>query len=392
MTSPPANAIDRRKRQAARRARSSRVAWAWGGLIAMVVFGVMGTRAWQLRQRPGASVASAAEQSEPKGGEKATAERTAEKRAPGPRLNDGAAPGPAPEGMAWVPGGWFWMGQGGYPDTLPEHLVYVDGFWADAHEVTNAEFAKFVEATGYKTIAERPLDPAEFPTVPPEDLKPGSIVFKAPPGPVSLDNFLQWWTYVPGACWKHPEGPDSTIAGREDHPVVQIAWHDAVAYAEWAGKRLPTEAEWELAARGGLDRAEYCWGNELREGADWRSNIWQGKFPAENTAGDGFVGTAPVGSFPPNGYGLYDVSGNVWEWCADWYRPDYYERSAEKNPAGPASSFDPQEPGIPKRVQRGGSFMCADVYCRRYVPGARGKGEPSSAAGHIGFRCVKSPE
>jgi formylglycine-generating enzyme required for sulfatase activity len=308
----------------------------------------------------------------------------------GQKLNDTAAPGAAPEGMAWIPGGWFWMGANEFPDAMPEHLVYVDGFWMDKHEVTNAEFARFVEATDYKTIAERPLDPKEFPTVPPEDLKPGSIVFKPPAGAVSLDNHLQWWTYVPGANWRHPEGPESTIEGRENHPAVHIAWHDAVAYAQWADKRLPSEAEWELAARGGLDRAHYCWGNELREGDRWRSNIWQGNFPNENTAGDGFRTTAPVGSFGAGGYGLSDMSGNVWEWCSDWYRPDYYQVSEKKNPPGPGSSFDPLEPGMPKRVQRGGSYMCSDLYCTRYVPGARGKGEPSSAAGHIGFRCAKS--
>jgi formylglycine-generating enzyme required for sulfatase activity len=392
MSSSSTKASDRKKRRGAERARSTRTAWVWGCAVALVVLGVVAMRVWRWRQPPVAddvaTATSGAEGQTPASGSKPSTTGEASL----PKLNEAAPPGPAPEGMAWVPGGWFWMGQGGYPDALPEHLVFVDGFWADTREVTVAEFARFVEATGYKTIAERPLDPAEFPTVPPEDLKPGSIVFSPPDGPVPLDNHLQWWTYVPGASWRHPEGPDSTIDGREDHPVVQIAWPDAVAYAQWAGKRLPTEAEWELAARGGLDRAEYCWGNELRDGADWKSNIWQGNFPNENSEADHFRGTAPVGSFPPNGYGLYDMSGNVWEWCSDWYRPDYYQHSAEKNPAGPNSSFDPQEPGMPKRVQRGGSFMCADSYCRRYVPGARGKGEPSSAAGHIGFRCVKSPK
>jgi formylglycine-generating enzyme required for sulfatase activity len=298
-----------------------------------------------------------------------------------------------PDGMVWVPGGRYWMGANDpdFPDA-PEHLVYVDGFWMDKHEVTNAEFARFVEATGYKTVAEQPLDPAEFPGADPALLKPGSIVFKPPAGPVPLDNHLQWWTYVPGANWRHPEGPDSTIEGRENHPVVHIAWDDAVAYAKWSGKRLPTEAEWEMAARGGLDRSEYCWGDELRQGGNWQSNIWQGNFPNENSASDGFRGSAPVGSFRPNGYGLYDVSGNVWEWCSDWYLPDYYLSSPQRNPKGPDHSFDPAEPGIAKRVQRGGSFMCADSYCRRYVPAARGKGEPKSAAGHIGFRCAKSAE
>ncbi len=240
-----------------------------------------------------------------------------------PKLNDSRPPGPAPAGMAWVPGGWFWMGDNSLNDAQPEHLVYLDGYWMDRHEVTNAEFAKFVEATGYRTIAEIPPDPAEFPSVPAEDLKAGSIVFQAPPGPVSLDNHLQWWTYVPGANWRHPEGPDSSIDDRQNHPAVHIAWEDAMAYAKWAGKRLPTEAEFEMAARGGLDREPYCWGNELRPKGKWQANIWQGNFPNQNTEADGYRTTAPVGTYPANAYGLVDLAGNVWEWCADWYRPDY---------------------------------------------------------------------
>jgi formylglycine-generating enzyme required for sulfatase activity len=292
--------------------------------------------------------------------------------------------------MAWVPGGWFWMGDDNFPDAQPEHLVYVDGFWLDPYEVTNAQFAKFVAATGYRTIAEQTPEAKDFPGVPPEDLKAGSIVFSPPGQEVPLDNHLSWWRYVPGADWRHPEGPDSSIDGRENHPAVHIAWHDAVAYATWAGKRLPTEAEWELAARGGLDRQPYCWGAQLRDGSKWRSNIWQGHFPNQNSAGDGFRRTAPVGSFPSGGYGLFDMSGNVWEWCSDWYRPETYLHGPQKNPTGPDTSFDPQEPDQPKRVQRGGSFLCSDQYCTRYVPGARGKGEPTSAASHIGFRCARS--
>ncbi len=282
------------------------------------------------------------------------------------------------------------MGDATIPDAQPEHQVFVDGFWLDKHEVTNAEFARFVEATGYQTIAERQPDPREFPDVPPEDLKAGSIVLTPPGHQVPLDDVRAWWSYVPGASWRHPEGPGSDLAGRDEHPVVHIAYDDALAYAHWAGKRLPTEAEWERAARGGLDREPYCWGREMWPASRWQANIWQGAFPSQNTRNDGFVGTAPVGSFPANGFGLFDISGNVWEWCADWYQPDYYQHSPAKNPPGPDSSFDPQEPNLPKRVQRGGSFMCSDQYCRNYVPGARGKGEPNSAASHIGFRCARS--
>lgn len=309
-----------------------------------------------------------------------------------PPINQSAAPGLAPEGMVWVPGGWYWMGDEQFPDAQPVHLVYVDGFWMDRTEVTNAQFARFVKETGYRTIAERKPDPQEFPDVPADKLVAGSIVFTPPARAVDLNEHLQWWKYVPGANWQHPEGPGSNLDGREQHPVVQVAWHDAAAYAKWAGKRLPDEAEWEFAARGGLDRQRFCWGNELKVGGKWQSNIWQGEFPHQNTEGDGFRGTAPVGSFPANAYGVCDLSGNVWEWCADWYQPDYYASSPRRNPLGPGSSFDPQEPGMPKRVQRGGSFLCSDSYCVRYLPAGRGKGELSSAASHIGFRCVKSAE
>ena len=204
-----------------------------------------------------------------------------------------------------------------------------------------------------------------------------------------LDDAYRWWRYVPGTSWRHPEGPDSSIEGRDQHPVVQVAWLDATAYAEWAGKRLPTEAEWEYAARGGLDRKPYVWGDEKVPGGRWVTNIWQGRFPTENTLEDGFATTAPVASFPANGFGLHDMAGNVWEWCADWYRPDAYATGTAVDPRGPADSFDPLEPGIHKRVQRGGSFLCSDVYCQRYVPGGRGKGDPESAANHIGFRCAR---
>ncbi len=296
----------------------------------------------------------------------------------------------APEGMVWVPGGEFWMGDDLFPDAPPQR-VHVDGFWMDRTEVTNAQFEKFVKETGYKTVAERKPDAKDFPGVPEEKLVPGSIVFTPPTEVVPLTEHYRWWQYVPGACWRHPEGPGSDLKERANHPVVHIAWEDAVAYAQSAKKRLPTEAEWEFAARGGLDRKPYGWGDELTPQGKWMANIWQGRFPVENTKQDGFVRTAPVASFPPNGFGLYDMAGNVWEWCADWYRPDYYANSPERNPRGPDSSHDPLEPGIPKRVQRGGSFLCSDQYCIRYRPGGRGKGAVDSGQSHAGFRCVRSP-
>jgi formylglycine-generating enzyme len=304
---------------------------------------------------------------------------------------DAKPPGPAPEGMVWIPGGSFWMGadDGAMTDAEPVHEVTVSGFWMDRTEVTNRQFARFVAATGYVTVAERKPDPKDFPDAPPEKLVPGSIVFTPPAGRVALDEPMMWWSYVPGADWRHPDGPSTGIDGKDDHPAVHICWYDAIAYCKWAGKRLPTETEWEYAARGGKVRNRFVWGNELRPEGAWRANIWQGRFPAQNSSEDGFPRTAPVGSFPPNGFGLVDMAGNVWEWCSDWYRPDY-ETSQPVDPTGPAASFDPDEPGVPKRVQRGGSFLCTDQYCTRYLPGARGKGAQDSAATHVGFRCVMS--
>lgn len=323
-------------------------------------------------------------------------------------LLDSKPPGEAPQGMRWIPGGEFSMGttdptkctcegtgKDPMPDARPIHRVAVDGFWMDATEVTNDQFEKFVKATNYQTIAEKKPRPEDFPGAPPEALVPGSIIFTPTKAPVPLDNMLAWWRYEPGASWRHPEGPKSNIDGRGNYPVVHIAWDDAMAYAKWAGKRLPTEAEWEFAARGGLSGKLFVWGDELKSNGKWMTNVYQGPFPVKDTAADGFVGLAPVGQYAPNGFGLYDVAGNVWEWCSDFYRPDYYSTVAKaaaiaKNPQGPADSFDPQEPGIPKRIHRGGSFLCSDLYCTRYIVGSRGKGEPSSGANHLGFRCVRS--
>jgi formylglycine-generating enzyme required for sulfatase activity len=310
-----------------------------------------------------------------------------------PRVDDVAPTGPAPKGMVWVPGGVFFMGSEEFDDAQQVRKVRVDGFWMDQTEVTNAQFRRFVDATGYVTVAERTPDRKQFPGAAPEDLKPFSVVFKPPKQSVDPNavSHLTWWEPVKGADWRHPEGPDSDLNGREQHPVVHVSYADAVAYAAWAGKRLPTEAEWEFAARGGLDRKRFCWGDDFTPGGKFMANTWQGEFPARNTAQDGFLGIAPVASFPPNGFGLHDMAGNVWEWCADWYHPAYYKFGPDRNPKGPRASFDPQEPEVPKRVQRGGSYLCCDNYCMRYRPGARGKGEPESATNHVGFRCVQDP-
>ncbi len=312
-------------------------------------------------------------------------------------INATAPPGPTSDGMVWVPGGTFWMGcdDCDMPDTQPVHLVAVDGFWMDRTPVTNAHFEQFVRATSYLTIAERRPDPKDYPGVDPSRLVAGSAVFIPPANDVTLDDATRWWRYVPGASWKHPEGPGSSIEGREDHPVVHVAWKDAVAYAQWAGKRLPTEAEFEFAARGGMDRNRYAWGNELKPDGKWAVNIWQGRFPSNNTLEDGYMGTSPVTAFPANGFGLYDVGGNVWQWCADWYRPDYFATllasGVARNPQGPPDSYDPQEPGALKRVQKGGSFLCSDRYCSRYLVGSRGRGAVDSGGSNTGFRCVKYP-
>jgi sulfatase modifying factor 1 len=314
-------------------------------------------------------------------------------------------PAAAPEGMVWIPGGEFSMGardpldmrdvigMQATTDSRPIHRVAVEGFWMDASEVTNEQFAKFVKATGYVTMAERKPRQEDFPDAPPENLVAGSVVFHPPDHAVPLNDHFQWWDYVDGADWRHPLGPDSSIVGKDRFPVVHIAYEDAEAYAKWAGKRLPTEAEWEFAARGGLSGKVYPWGDEFTQGGKWMANSHQGNFPNVDTGADAYVGVAEVAQFPANGYGLYDVGGNVWEWTSDWYRPDYYGELAAagvaRNPKGPAEAFDPSEPGVPKKVHRGGSFLCTDQYCSRYAVGTRGKGEVSTGTNHLGFRCVQ---
>jgi len=307
--------------------------------------------------------------------------------------------------MAWIPGGQFSMGANDPPDmdevgmkatedARPVHRVYVNGFFMDKTDVTNAQFAEFVKATGYVTIAERKPRAEDFPGAPPENLVAGSVVFSPPNHPVPLDSHFRWWSYVPGASWQHPLGPGSNLKGKQNFPVVHIAYADAEAYAKWAGKRLPTEAEWEFAARGGLTGKPFVWGDSFRPNGRWMANTHQGHFPDSDTGEDGYAGISPVGQYPPNRYGLYDMAGNVWQWTSDWYRADYYQQLAAgggvaRNPKGPNSSFDPSEPGQPKKVQRGGSYLCTDQYCSRYIVGTRGKGEVSTGTNHLGFRCVK---
>ena len=311
----------------------------------------------------------------------------------------------APRGMVLISGGEFLMGAAtnGHGsaempmqsnDAAPIHPVFVDDFWVDVTAVTNEQFEKFVKATGYVTIAERTPTKEEFPTAPPENLVAGSVVFAPTDHEVPLNNHFQWWTYVKGANWRHPEGPESDIKGKEKYPVVHIAYPDAEAYAKWAGKRLPTEAEFEYAARGGLKGKTFTWGDEFRPNGKWMANTWQGKFPIKDAAEDGYPGLAPVAKFPPNGYGLFDMSGNVWQWCSDWYRADYYAQLAQQkkvawNPRGPDSPLDPAEPNEKKRVHRGGSYLCNPQYCSRYIVGTRGKGEVNTGTNHLGFRCVK---
>jgi formylglycine-generating enzyme required for sulfatase activity len=303
--------------------------------------------------------------------------------------------------MVWVPGGRFLMGDDGVhaaPAERPVHPVVVDGFFMDVHTVTNAQFRAFVQATGYVTVAERAPDAAELlrqlppgtPAPNPELLVPGSLVFAPTTSAVDLRDWSQWWRWTPGADWRHPEGPGSSIDGKDEYPVLQVAWHDAVAYAEWAGKRLPTEAEWEFAARDGRERAQHAWGAAAFDPEHPQANIYEGQFPTHAAA------PKRVGSYPPTSFGLYDMSGNVWQWTLDWYRPDTYQldqaRGVVSNPTGPPAGLDPRDGQQPTRVLRGGSFLCSDSYCRGYRVSARSPGAPDSGTSHVGFRTVMTVE
>jgi formylglycine-generating enzyme len=300
--------------------------------------------------------------------------------------------------MVWVPGGSFLMGsEDFYPEERPVHRVGVDGFWMDEHPVTVAEFRRFVKATGYLTWAERPPDPAHYPAADPELLVPGSLVFERTSGPVDLRDYRNWWAWTPGAEWRHPEGPDSTLHGRDRHPVTHVAYTDAEAYAAWAGKALPTEAEWEFAARGGLEGRTFVWGDEFAPRGRMMANTWQGEFPWQNLMLDGYEGTSPVKRYPPNGYGLFDVAGNVWEWTSDFFTPQHpgeveHACCTPRNPrvAAPEASYDAGMPGehIARRVIKGGSHLCAPNYCLRYRPAARQGEAVDTSTGHIGFRCI----
>ena len=309
--------------------------------------------------------------------------------------------------MLWIPGGTFSMGsntQSNTNDALPFQYVKIDGFWMDETEVTNAQFAKFCKETGYLTVAERKINwdelkkllPAGTPKPSEEDLQPGSLIFSPPSSPVPLDSNTRWWRWCKGANWKHPFGPESSIEGKENYPVVQIAFEDAQAYAKWAKKRLPTEAEWEFAARGGLQQKQYAWGDELNPNGVFMANYFQGNFPYNNTQADGYLLSAPVKSFPKNSYGLYDMIGNVWELCTDYYEvPKFCESCCHsaplaKNPIGPKKTFDPLDPNAVKHVIKGGSFLCSIAYCSNFKPSGRQGISYDSGMSHIGFRCVKS--
>lgn len=303
--------------------------------------------------------------------------------------------------MINIPGGKFMMGsENFYPEEKPVHEVTVDGFWMDKYEVTNEQYEKFVNETGYVTVAERPLDPADYPTVDPALLVPGALVFQKTTGPVNLNDYHNWWRWVPGTCWNHPKGPDSSVKGRENYPVVHIAYEDAEAYANWIGKELPSEAEWEFAARGGLEEMNFTWGNLDLQLQTPFANTWQGEFPYQNLLTDEYEGSSPVGSFPANGYGLFDMAGNVWEWTSDWYVAHLDDSANEfkscctpaVNPrvTSPGGSYDVRQPQIkiPRKVVKGGSHLCAPNYCLRYRPAARQPQMIDTGMSHIGFRCI----
>jgi formylglycine-generating enzyme len=299
------------------------------------------------------------------------------------------------EGMAWIAGGTFLMGSDEhYPEEAPAHRATVQGFWIDRHPTTNEQFARFVDSTGHVTMAERPPREQDYPGAIPEMLKPASVVFHKPSHRVDLQNHFNWWTYVPGANWRHPEGPNSSLKGRAQHPVVHLAYEDAEAYAKWAGKEIPNEAEWEFAARGGLEGASYAWGEELAPGGKQMANTWQGEFPWQNFVTDGFEGTSPVGHFHANGYGLHDMIGNVWEWTCDWYSPNHPVAEAccggSSAKGDREKSYDQRQPGIriPRKVMKGGSYLCAPNYCRRYRPAARMAQPIDTSTCHVGIRLI----
>jgi len=308
-----------------------------------------------------------------------------------------------PKDMVMIKGGTFWMGAdhgnkmvtpNRIDNERPVHEVEIDGFWIDKYPVTNAQYAEFVKENNYVTYSEQIPKAEDWPGANPKMLVPASIVFKQPKQKVDMRNFYNWWEYKPGAQWRHPESPESSIKYRADHPVVHVTYDDAKAYCEWMGKTMPTEAQWEYAARGGLKKRTYGWGDQPKHLTEKMMNYWQGNFPYKNDNKDGNLKTSPVGSFPPNGYDLYDMAGNVWEWVSDWYHPAYYEVSPRKNPTGvkKEESLDPNEPEIPKRIVKGGSFLCSEKYCMGYRPSARTATDPKSSTNHIGFRCVKSKQ
>jgi len=311
-------------------------------------------------------------------------------------------PGEAPfPDMVWIPGGTFRMGSDKhYPEERPVHRVTVDGFWMDRFPVTNERFALFVDATDHRTFAEIPPDPAQYPGALPEMLYAGSLLFVQPSGPVDRRDFSNWWQFARGADWRHPQGPDSSLDSLVQHPVVHVTFGDAEAFSRWEGKELPTEAEWEFAARGGLDGAAYAWGDEFLPGDRHQANTWQGEFPWQHQCRDGYERTSPVEAFPANGYGLHDMIGNVWEWTTDWYVPKHPAEVVKAcciplNPRGPRAeeSFDSSQPAIkiPRKVLKGGSHLCAPNYCRRYRPAARFPEPIDTSTCHVGFRCIVRP-